>query len=447
MEQPPKERAARDDVQALLAHAGWMRSLAFSLLGNSAAADDVVQDASVALLRSPPAQDVALEAWLSRVVRNFAWRWRRGEARRADHESRATNSTQQPSPAETIEQLELQRVLLDAVRGLDEPFRTTVVQHYFEGRTSAAIAQSLGLPAGTVRWRLKRGVDQLRERLDARWGSREHWSILLAPFAARDGGALANTATSASAQASSTAAQILQGALAMSTSKISQTAAAFAIAAGAVWWSLGSGGNSKATNAASAALAEPDRQVTAPIGASTDKPLNLSTAVDRDSQRVAALAPLPTPQAEPPAPDSAELICSVDARFIDENGAAWSDVHFAGRSVSWLSDWKPGAGVVSGADGRVRLELKLPNAHVNDRQRGELKLDLVASRAGCACVSRSATLRAGQTAHLGDVVLSPGVRIDGRVIDPNGVGIVGATVGVAPADLTDDEGPYAKARE
>src|SRR6185369_9999511 len=117
---------------------------------------------TVAALRRAPSDAIELEPWLGRVVRNLAWRRRRGESRRADHEARAEPPRREPSPAETLERLDLQRAIVDAVRAIDEPFRTTVVLRYFEGKSSAEIAAAQRVPASTVRWRLMRGLEEVR---------------------------------------------------------------------------------------------------------------------------------------------------------------------------------------------------------------------------------------------------------------------------------------------
>ena len=65
------------DPHALLAHAAWLRRLARSLVGDGAAADDLVQETWVAALRRPPAEDRPVRPWLRRVLENAArFRWR-----------------------------------------------------------------------------------------------------------------------------------------------------------------------------------------------------------------------------------------------------------------------------------------------------------------------------------------------------------------------------------
>src|SRR2546429_9758360 len=74
-------------VEQLLADAGWMRRLAQALVGD-AGADDLVQDASEAALKHPPANDRRPHRpWLRRVMRNLAAMGARGAERRTRREA------------------------------------------------------------------------------------------------------------------------------------------------------------------------------------------------------------------------------------------------------------------------------------------------------------------------------------------------------------------------
>jgi len=55
--------------------------------------------------------------------------------------------------------------LYEAVMGLDEKYRLPVVLHYIEGFKTAEIAAMLRLPEGTVKTRLRRAREILREEL------------------------------------------------------------------------------------------------------------------------------------------------------------------------------------------------------------------------------------------------------------------------------------------
>jgi len=67
------------------------------------------------------------------------------------------------------------------VSALEEPYRSTVLLRYGEELTPAEIARRYGLPAGTVRWRLKQGLDRLRVEMDRAQGSRRAWAGLASP--------------------------------------------------------------------------------------------------------------------------------------------------------------------------------------------------------------------------------------------------------------------------
>jgi hypothetical protein len=64
-----------------------------------------------------------------------------------------------------VERAEAQRTLLAVVLELDEPYRSTVLARYAQGESSAAIARRTGVNESTVRTRLARAQEQLRERL------------------------------------------------------------------------------------------------------------------------------------------------------------------------------------------------------------------------------------------------------------------------------------------
>ena len=66
---------------------------------------------------------------------------------------------------------------------LEEPFGTVVMMRFYDELSPKEIAKRLGLPEGTVRSRLSRGLAMLRERLDSRVGPRGHWATVLAPAA------------------------------------------------------------------------------------------------------------------------------------------------------------------------------------------------------------------------------------------------------------------------
>ncbi len=107
---------------------------------------------------------------------------------------------------------------------LEEPLRATVMLRYYEGLSGADIARAQGVPEGTVRWRLKRALDEVRARLDEEHrGDRRAWVALVAPlapaFPAAGGGAGAATMTGTAAATTSApvAHTLMMGGLAVKT--------------------------------------------------------------------------------------------------------------------------------------------------------------------------------------------------------------------------------------
>lgn len=195
-------------LEAALAEAGWLRSLAVQLVGG-AAADDLVQETYLAALAqrdAPRPRD--WRAWLATVLRRKAHNAHRGAARRRDHEARAADpATGRAGPAaaaggafgayadtspvhgacadepsERLMRLEIQKALLEAIGTLAPERAEVVLRRYLDGEQPAAIATALGVPPGTVRSRLTRALEDLRFKLDGRFG-REAWLGAIGPWA------------------------------------------------------------------------------------------------------------------------------------------------------------------------------------------------------------------------------------------------------------------------
>src|SRR6185295_3037977 len=151
-------------------------------------ADDLVQETWAAAVRAQPDRDRPLRPWLAEVLRNMARMRARGSARwRARAEKvRASDDVPLPTPEELLTYHEARRMVAEEVARLEEPFRSAVLLCYGQGMEPSEIADRQGIPAGTVRWRLKRGLDEVRSKLDARYGhDRRAWCAALAPLAAR----------------------------------------------------------------------------------------------------------------------------------------------------------------------------------------------------------------------------------------------------------------------
>jgi RNA polymerase sigma-70 factor (ECF subfamily) len=173
-------------LPALLRHAGWLRRLAGPLLRDADAAEDVVQETLIAAWQHPPGADRDVRPWLAEVARNRARDRMRSERSRAarEEETRSLAEAAAPSAEALIGEREIHRAVAEVVGSLAEPYRETILLRYYEGLTAAAIARRSGVPEGTVRWRVKTGLDEIRRRLDERHeGDRRRWVRALLPLA------------------------------------------------------------------------------------------------------------------------------------------------------------------------------------------------------------------------------------------------------------------------
>lgn len=172
------------DPETLLAYDGFVRGLAKELLDDAHGADDAAQETWIAALGLGPGGVSSLPTWLARVVRNLAAKSRRSSARRAEREQAAARAEAVPSVAEILEREEARRRVVEAVVALDEPYRSTLLLRYFENLAPGAIAKRQAVPVETVRTRIRRGLEQLRARLDREYGGdRGAWCGLIVPLA------------------------------------------------------------------------------------------------------------------------------------------------------------------------------------------------------------------------------------------------------------------------
>ena len=165
----------------LLRDLGWVQALSRQLVRDADGAKDVEQETWLAALRRTWPGGAPPRRWLAHVARNAARLRVRGDERRRAREHDAAVERTVPAPEELVERMETQRRLAEAVLALPEPYRTLILLRHVEDLEPAAIARAQGVPAATVRSRLRRGLEMLRADLDRRSrGDRQAWMSSLA---------------------------------------------------------------------------------------------------------------------------------------------------------------------------------------------------------------------------------------------------------------------------
>lgn len=151
------QRGAPREIERLM-DAVWPNAyrLAYSILGDSAAAQDAAQDACITIYHNVKSlrSAAAFRVWTYRIIVRAATRMQRRELN--------PQEIIEPAPApDAIEILDLWRALAEIPRQL----RVVVVLRYFEDLNSREIADVLGIPDGTVRVRLATAMRRLRPLL------------------------------------------------------------------------------------------------------------------------------------------------------------------------------------------------------------------------------------------------------------------------------------------
>jgi RNA polymerase sigma-70 factor (ECF subfamily) len=137
---------------------------AFGILGDRAAAEDVVSEAFLRVLDGIAAFDRrrSFEPWFYRIVVNLAIDYRR-KARRSE-----TRSEPAPQGLGGTADLDAREVRIDIgqqIAALPRPERAALVLRYYLDMDEESMATVLGCPVGTVKSRLHRGRERLRRSL------------------------------------------------------------------------------------------------------------------------------------------------------------------------------------------------------------------------------------------------------------------------------------------
>ena len=173
---------------ALALQEPFLQRLARALVEDEHAASDLVQDTVARALQWAGKETdsrrrkglesltpLRLQRWLATVLRNTSIdRARRSRtAERVDSELLGGVLAQGEGPDEIALRLERQQLLHGSLMALPEALRTVLVLRYQDGLTLTGIAASTGSPLPTVKSRVRRGLDRLKDELARASGQEE----------------------------------------------------------------------------------------------------------------------------------------------------------------------------------------------------------------------------------------------------------------------------------
>jgi RNA polymerase sigma-70 factor, ECF subfamily len=154
-------------------HAGAAYSLAYRIVGSRGAAEDVTQEALLSIWRSGARYDRArgsVRGWTLGIVRNRAIDLLRKEAGRSPRQAfDSEEQLERQAAGELTDAEALRRETAREVRGLlsDLPDdQSRVIQlAYYGGFSHSEIAELLNEPMGTIKGRMRLGMNKLRAAL------------------------------------------------------------------------------------------------------------------------------------------------------------------------------------------------------------------------------------------------------------------------------------------
>ncbi|MGL4305572.1 MAG: RNA polymerase sigma factor SigE [Mycobacteriaceae bacterium] len=153
-------------------HADRVYRLAYRLSGDAQDAEDLTQDTFIRVFRSLSSYEPGtFEGWLHRITTNLFLDMVRRRARvriEALPEDYDRLPASDPNPEEMYHDAWLDPVLQEALDSLAPEFRAAVVLCDVEGLSYEEIGATLGVKLGTVRSRIHRGRQSIREFLAER---------------------------------------------------------------------------------------------------------------------------------------------------------------------------------------------------------------------------------------------------------------------------------------
>lgn len=172
-------RGGDEDAFRLLVgrHSRALFGIAWRITGNSADADDVVQETFLRAYRRLDSYDgrAAFSTWLYRIAVNCAIDLndsrRRREAPIAEVEDLSHLPQAQATPERVAHAAEMQRAIDDALTRLSGNERTAFVLRHYEGVPLEEIGEILGTRVSATKNTIFRAVRKLREQLQPFTGS------------------------------------------------------------------------------------------------------------------------------------------------------------------------------------------------------------------------------------------------------------------------------------
>lgn len=155
-------------------HSRAAYSLAYRMMGERQAAEDLIQDAFLKIWRSASAYQSergSVRTWMLSIVHNRGVDQIRSSASRRRTQDRVEASAEKAQPSEAFAETwrnSRRQQVREALENLPADQLRVLELAYFSGYTHVEIAELLDVPLGTVKGRMRLGLKKVREFFDAR---------------------------------------------------------------------------------------------------------------------------------------------------------------------------------------------------------------------------------------------------------------------------------------
>jgi RNA polymerase sigma-70 factor (ECF subfamily) len=174
-------KAARGDERAIATlydrYGGVLYAVAYRIVGQRADAEEVVIEAFAQAWREAPrfaSERGSVAGWLTMIARSRALDTVRARSRRDRLTASAAADPSggspamgewHPDPAGAVDHAERREKVRVALEALSPPQRQAIELAFFEGLSQSEIADRLQEPLGTIKTRVRLGMQKLRESL------------------------------------------------------------------------------------------------------------------------------------------------------------------------------------------------------------------------------------------------------------------------------------------
>jgi len=161
---------------------------AMSLLKNEADAEDIVQETFLSLIKSYDSiQDKSkVHAWLKKTAANKCLdkiKLTRTVNVEDEFFENVEDIAEDFLPDSLVESAEMRKVIMDIIeKSLSEEIRKTLILYYFDEMTTKEISEVLGVPQGTILWRLNYAKKKIKKEVEKYEKDNDTKLFMVVPF-------------------------------------------------------------------------------------------------------------------------------------------------------------------------------------------------------------------------------------------------------------------------